>query len=64
MADTTVRSLYRTPPKQDLQGVQVSGWVRTMRESKSFAFVELSDGTFFKPCSWCWRRTGCPNTRA
>ncbi len=49
MADTTVRSLYRTPPKQDLQGVQVSGWVRTMRESKSFAFVELSDGTFFKP---------------
>ena len=48
MADTTVRSLYRTPPKQDLQGVTVSGWVRTMRESKSFAFVELSDGTFFK----------------
>jgi asparaginyl-tRNA synthetase len=49
MADTTVRSLYRTPPKQDLPGVKVSGWVRTMRESKSFAFVELSDGTFFKP---------------
>ncbi len=49
MAETTVRSLYRTPPKADLAGVQVSGWVRTMRESKSFAFVELSDGTFFKP---------------
>jgi asparaginyl-tRNA synthetase len=49
MADTTVRSLYRTPPKQDLPGVSVSGWVRTMRESKSFAFVELSDGTFFRP---------------
>jgi len=49
MAETTVRSLFRTPPKEDLPGVQVSGWVRTMRESKSFAFVELADGTFFKP---------------
>jgi len=41
MAETTVRSLYRTPPKADLAGVQISGWVRTMRESKSFAFVEV-----------------------
>jgi asparaginyl-tRNA synthetase len=48
MADTTVRSLYRTPPKADLENISVSGWVRTMRESKAFAFVELSDGTFFK----------------
>ncbi len=48
MAETTVRSLFRTPPRENLQGVKVSGWVRTMRESKSFAFIELSDGTFFK----------------
>ena len=49
MAETTVRSLFRTPPQADLSGVKVSGWVRTMRESKAFAFIELSDGTFFKP---------------
>lgn len=28
--------------------VSVSGWVRTIRDSKSFAFIEINDGTFFK----------------
>ena len=60
MADTTVRSLFRTPPKQNLEGVKVSGWVRTMRESKSFAFVELSDGTFFKPLQLVLEEGGLP----
>ncbi len=26
----------------------VSGWVRTVRDSKAFAFIALNDGTFFK----------------
>lgn len=63
MADTTVRSLYRTPPKQDLSDVRVSGWVRTMRESKSFAFVELSDGTFFKPLQLVLEEDKLPDYR-
>ena len=28
--------------------VEVYGWVRTIRDSKNFAFIELHDGTFFK----------------
>ena len=28
--------------------VLVYGWVRTIRDSKNFAFIELHDGTFFK----------------
>ena len=28
--------------------VNVHGWIRTIRDSKNFAFVELNDGTFFK----------------
>ncbi len=28
--------------------VRVSGWVRTVRDSKTFGFIELNDGTFFK----------------
>ncbi|MDR1913808.1 MAG: asparagine--tRNA ligase [Clostridiales bacterium] len=28
--------------------VKVGGWVRTVRDNKSFAFIELNDGTFFK----------------
>jgi asparaginyl-tRNA synthetase len=46
--DTTlVRQLYRETP---LDGtiIAVSGWVRTVRSSKSFAFIELNDGTFFQ----------------
>ncbi len=30
------------------QSVAVNGWVRTLRASKSFGFVELNDGSFFK----------------
>jgi asparaginyl-tRNA synthetase len=30
-----------------MPGIAVSGWVRTARESKAFAFIELNDGTCF-----------------
>ncbi|MBQ9757121.1 MAG: asparagine--tRNA ligase [Clostridia bacterium] len=30
------------------QKVSVNGWVRTLRASKSFGFIELNDGSFFK----------------
>ena len=30
------------------QKVEISGWVRTIRDSKNFAFVELNDGSRFK----------------
>ena len=29
--------------------VTVSGWVRSNRDSKSFGFLTISDGTFFTP---------------
>lgn len=28
--------------------MRVSGWIRTIRDTKRFAFIELNDGTFFK----------------
>ena len=43
-----VKELYTNMPAQDLCEVKVNGWVRTMRESKAFAFVELNDGSYFK----------------
>ncbi len=42
-----VRQLFRETPA-DQTVVTVSGWVRTLRDSKAFAFIELNDGTFFK----------------
>jgi len=47
MKYTTVRQLFRETPA-DGSVVTVSGWVRTLRDSKVFAFIEVNDGTFFK----------------
>lgn len=45
---TTIRELYRA--KEDYIGktIQVGGWVRSIRDSKTFGFVVLHDGTFFE----------------
>ncbi|MBR6185265.1 MAG: asparagine--tRNA ligase [Clostridia bacterium] len=43
----SVRQLFRQTPKDQTE-VTVSGWVRTLRDSKVFAFIEVNDGTFFK----------------
>lgn len=44
---TIVKEIYRN--KEDYSGkeVSVSGWVRTIRASKNFGFIELNDGSFF-----------------
>jgi len=44
----TVREIYRGGAELLGQTVSVQGWVRTARESKAVAFIELNDGSFFK----------------
>ena len=46
MADISIRSLYQSQPEAG--EITVSGWVRTVRDSKAFGFIELNDGTYFK----------------
>ena len=41
----SVRQLFRETPADQAE-VTVSGWVRTVRDSKAFAFIALNDGTF------------------
>ncbi len=48
MQDITVRALFRETPQNNVPQACVRGWVRTVRDSKTFAFIELNDGTFFK----------------
>ncbi len=48
MKTTYVKDLYRNTDTFANQTVTVSGWIRTIRDSKSFGFIELNDGTFFK----------------
>ena len=46
---TSIRTLYRERDTVDHAFVRVGGWVRSIRASKSFGFIILSDGTFFEP---------------
>lgn len=46
---TDIRQLYRNREKYAGQSVSVGGWVRSNRDSKSFGFLVIHDGTFFEP---------------
>jgi asparaginyl-tRNA synthetase len=48
MEKVTVKQLYRESKKYAGKTVLVEGWVRTIRASNAFGFIELNDGTFFK----------------
>jgi len=43
-----IRDFYENPSAYYNQPVVISGWVRTLRDSKTFGFIELHDGTCFK----------------
>ena len=44
----TVKDLYRNTDKYIDQTIEVGGWVRNIRDSKTFGFIVLNDGTFFE----------------
>ena len=44
----TVRELYRDRDRFLGKKVQIGGWVRSIRDSKTFGFIVISDGTFFE----------------
>ena len=48
MKKLVVKDLYRDTEKYVNQTVTLEGWVRTVRDSKTFGFIELNDGSFFK----------------
>ncbi|PLS02760.1 asparagine--tRNA ligase [Neobacillus cucumis] len=48
MKQTLIKDLYRNTESYIEQKVQLSGWIRTIRDSKTFGFIELNDGSFFK----------------
>ena len=48
MKNILVKDLYRNTTEYSGKEVTVSGWIRTVRDSKTFGFIELNDGSFFK----------------
>ncbi len=45
---TTVKEIYREREKYLDKEITVGGWVRSVRDSKTFGFIVLHDGTFFE----------------
>ncbi len=48
MANVLIKQIFRETPQFLNQLLQVSGWVRTIRDSKTFGFIELNDGSFYR----------------
>lgn len=45
----TIRELYTEREHYLNKKVSVGGWVRSIRDSKTFGFIVVNDGTFFQP---------------
>ena len=48
MSDLVIKELFRNTSKYVNKKIEIYGWVRTVRDSKTFGFIELNDGSFFK----------------
>ncbi len=46
---TDIRDLYREKERYLGKKITVGGWVRSIRDSKTFGFIVINDGTFFEP---------------
>ena len=47
MENTLIKEIFKNTENYLEKEIQVSGWVRTIRDSKNFGFIELNDGSFF-----------------
>lgn len=48
MKRTELKSVFENLGSFDGKEVTVAGWIRTIRDSKKFGFIEINDGTYFK----------------
>lgn len=48
MMQVEVKQIYRNTKDYAEKTITVGGWIRTLRSSKKFGFIEVNDGSFFK----------------
>ena len=48
MKRTELKSVFEDIGSFDGKEITVAGWIRTLRDSKKFGFIEINDGTYFK----------------
>ena len=49
MEHISIRDIFKSPEKFADKEITVAGWVKTIRASNKFGFIELGDGSCFKP---------------
>lgn len=48
MEKLIIKEVYRNIKKYENEIITLEGWVKSIRDSKTFGFIELNDGSFFK----------------
>ncbi len=43
-----IKEIYKNPEAFSDKSVTLGGWVRNLRDSKAFGFIDLNDGSYFK----------------
>ena len=56
-----IRKIYESPEAFDNKTVTVGGWVRNLRDSKAFGFIDLNDGSYFKSVQVVFERDKISN---
>ena len=45
----TIREIFKNREKYLGQQITVGGWIRSIRDSKTFGFIVVNDGSYFEP---------------
>lgn len=48
MQTTSIKTIYQSYEKLIGSTIIVNGWIRSLRDSKNFGFIELNDGSYLK----------------
>ena len=61
MERTLVKSIYAAPSDFGGKTVTVGGWIRNLRDSKAFGFIDLNDGSYFSSIQVVFERDKIEN---
>lgn len=61
MQPIKLRELHRNASQFSGQKITVNGWIRNNRNNNHFGFLELNDGSFFKPVQIVYEADGISN---
>ena len=56
-----IKEIYQSPQSFGGKSVTLGGWVRNLRDSKAFGFIDLNDGSYFKSIQVVFERENIAN---